>query len=321
MALHVDIRRRLAFPIFAAPMVGCGGPELAAACSRAGIVGSLSCLDNRGVSNLEGNLHKISCELSRHEMSGTRQLSGPIAVNLSPAWCETEFRDYLKVCRRYGVDIIITSVGNPCDVAPMIKEAGLFHFHAATSVKFAEKAARAGVDGLICVCAGGGGHSGTMNPMAFVREARSLFGGTLAVGGAISDGEGIRAAEVLGADLAYMGTRFIATQEAEAASRYKAMLLRSDASEIVYSNGVDGLPGSWLKPSLREAGLDPDNMPSPSPRSTAHLPDGVSPFSSIWSAGQGVGLIEDLPLVSDLVARLRREYIAAVNARSWLLSV
>jgi nitronate monooxygenase len=180
-----------------------------------------------------------------------------------------------------------------------------------TNLRFAEKAAAAGVDGMIAIGAGGGGHAGTISHLAFIPKIREMFAGTVVMAGAVTTGAAIRAAEVLGADLAYLGTRFIATQESGAPDPYKAMLVEGGVEDVIYTRGVNGMPASWLKASLRSIGLDPDNLFLPEGRSTEHLPAGKTPWRDIWSGGQGIGLIGDLPTVAELVERLQREYVAA----------
>lgn len=220
-------------------------------------------------------------------------------------------RAHLETCRRYGVSIVITSVGDPTANAPVIHDAGLLHYHDATSLRFAEKATTAGVDGIVVIGAGGGGHSGLISHLAFIPQVRAMFDGTIIMAGAVTDGATIRAAEILGADLAYLGTRFIATQEAEAPEAYKAMLVEGSAADVTYTNGVNGMPAMWLKASLRSIGMDPDNMPRLERRGTDHLPEGAKPWRNVWSAGQGIGQIHDLPTVAELVRRLQAEYLDA----------
>jgi nitronate monooxygenase len=190
-------------------------------------------------------------------------------------------------------------------------------FHDVTSLRFARKAIDAGVDGLIVIGAGGGGHSGAVSHLALVPEIRRIFDGTIVMAGAVADGAGIRVAEILGADLAYLGTRFIATRESLVPDEYKAMLVSQTSGDVLYTAAVNGLPAMWLKESLRRSGLDPDDLPSPSGRGTSHLPSGVKPWKTLWSAGQGIALIDDVPSVADLVDRLEREYRAACAIPAW----
>ncbi|HEX7821736.1 MAG TPA: nitronate monooxygenase [Sphingobium sp.] len=311
MTLAQDIRDRLTLPAFAAPMFLCSGVDLAVACCKAGIIGSLTRNHCRDHAELEAQLKSVSEALLVHAEAHPGARIGPLAVNISSNFSSEEFRAHLDTCRRHGVRIIVTSVGDPTQNAPLVQDHGLLHFHDATTIRFAEKAAAAGVDGIVCIGAGGGGHAGTISHLAFIPQVRAMFDGTVVMAGAVSNGAVIRAAEILGADLAYMGTRFIATKEAAAPDAYKAMLVAGGVTDVLYTKGVNGMPASWLTASLRSVGLDPDNLVIPERHSNAHLPEGKTPWRDIWSGGQGIGLIEDIPSVADLVERLRREYVAA----------
>jgi nitronate monooxygenase len=311
MALAEDLRSRLTLPAFAAPMFLCSGPELAIACCAAGIVGSLTRNHCRDIEEMESQLRTVREALARFADAHPGKVIGPLAMNISPNSSQEEFRRHLEICRAWGVRIIVTSVGDPTLNAPLVREYGLYHFHDATTIRFAEKAAAAGVDGIVCIGAGGGGHAGTISHLAFIPQVRAMFDGTVVMAGAVGTGAAIRAAEALGADLAYMGTRFIATRESAAPEAYKAMLVEGGVTEVIYTRGVNGMPASWLKASLRSIGLDPENLFIPESRSTAHLPEGRTPWRDIWSGGQGIGLIHDIPTVAELVARLQAEYIAA----------
>lgn len=315
MALSSKISDRLVLPAFCAPMFLCSGVALAIECCKAGIVGSLTANHCRDLAELEGQLKSVHEALSMVAENVPKQKIGPLAVNISPTKDTDDFRAHLDVCRRYGTSIIVTSVGNPTQNAPIVRDLGMLHFHDVTNIRFAEKAAAAGVDGMVAIGAGGGGHAGTISHLAFIPIIREMFSGTLVMAGAVTTGAAIRAAEVLGADLAYLGTRFIATQESAAPLAYKAMLVESSAEDVIYTRGVNGLPASWLKTSLRSIGLDPDTLYIPEGRSTKHLPEGKVPWRDIWSAGQGTGLIKDLPTVAELVRRLRLEYVAACRHR------
>jgi nitronate monooxygenase len=316
MALAQELRDRLVLPVFAAPMFLCSGPVLAAACCTAGIIGSLTRNHCRDIEELQAQLEQVADVVARFADAHPGAKIGPLAVNISPLLSAEEFRAHLVLCRRFGVRIIVTSVGDPSLNAPLVHEYGLLHFHDATTMRFAEKAAAAGVDGIVAIGAGGGGHAGTISHLAFIPQIRAMFAGTVVMAGAVSTGAIIRAAEVMGADLAYMGTRFIATQESAAPDAYKEMLVRGGAADVIYSKGVNGLPASWLKASLRETGLDPENLPVPEGRGTKHLPPGKRPWRDIWSGGQGIELIHDVPEVAALVGRLRAEYVAACEAPS-----
>jgi nitronate monooxygenase len=313
MALPPDVRACLTLPAVAAPMFLVSSAALAVAACKAGLVGSLTRNHCRDLAELEAQLADVAEALARHRDADPAARIGPLAVNISPTFGDDEMRAHLAVCRRYGVRMIITSVGDPTRNAPLIQDAGLLHFHDATTLRFAEKAIAAGVDGIIAIGAGGGGHAGTISHLALIPQIRAMFDGTLVLAGAVATGAAIRAAEILGADLAYLGTRFIATRESAAPADYKAMIVAGGAHDVIYTNGVNGLPASWLKASLRAAGLDPDALPPRVTRGTDHLPPGVKPWRNLWSAGQGIGLIGDVPPVAELVARLQAEYVAACH--------
>jgi nitronate monooxygenase len=311
MGLAADLRERLTLPAFAAPMFLCSSVQLATACCKAGIIGSLTRNHCRDLAELEVQLQTVSGELARFADEHPGRKTGPLAVNISPTFGMDEMKAHLNLCRRHGVRIIVTSVGDPTVNAPLIQDAGILHFHDATTMRFAEKAVAAGVDGIVAIGAGGGGHAGTISHLAFIPLIRAMFEGSIVLAGAVSNGAAIRAAEIMGADLAYLGTRFIATKESAASEAYKAMLVQGGVTDVIYTRGVNGLPASWLKSSLRSIGLDPENLFVPEGRSTDHLPEGIKPWRDIWSGGQGIGLIHDVPTVAKLVQRLQEEYIAA----------
>jgi len=311
MALSPDIQSALTLPAVCAPMFLCSGVDLAVESCKAGIIGSLTRNNCRDVEELGAQLGAVTEGLARFASAHPDRKIGPLAVNIEPKYGDDETRAHIDLCRRYGVKIIITSVGNPAGIAPVIKDAGILHFHDATSIRFAEKAIAAEVDGIIAIGSGGGGHAGTVSHLVLVPQIRQMFDGTIVLAGAVSTGAAIRAAEILGADLAYLGTRFIATRESLAPRAHKQMLLDAGASDVIYTRGVNGLPASWLKESIRALGLDPDNLPLPEGRSTDHLPSGKAPWRDIWSGGQGVQLIHEIPAVAELVRQLQAEYIEA----------
>lgn len=311
MALPQDIRDRLTLPAVCAPMFLCTGPALAAESCKAGLIGSLTANHCRDIDELEAQLAEVREAVRRFADLNPGRRIGPLAVNVSPLNGSEELRAQMALCRRHDVRIIITAVGDPTASAPVIRDAGMLHFHDATSIRFAEKAIRAGVDGIVAIGAGGGGHSGTITHLSLIPQIRSMFDGVIVLAGAVTTGATIRAAEILGADLAYLGTRFIATRESLAPDAYKAMLVEGSATDVVYTNGVNGMQANWLKASLRAVGLDPDNLPKPERRGTDHLPPGIFPWKNVWSAGQGISLIDDIPPVAELVSRLQREYVVA----------
>jgi len=314
MALAQEIRDSLTLPAFAAPMFLVSGTDLAIASCQAGIIGSLTRNHCRDDEAMIVQLKTVREALDRFADANPARKVGPLAMNISPNSSPEDFHAQLAACRQYGVRIIVTSVGDPTQNAPLVREYGMLHFHDATTIRFAEKAALAGVDGIVCIGAGGGGHAGTISHLTFVPQVRAMFDGTVVMAGAVSTGGAIHAAEALGADLAYLGTRMIATRESAAPDSYKAMLVEGGVTEVIYTKGVNGMPASWLKASLRSIGLDPENLFIPDARGTDHLPEGKTPWRDIWSAGQGIGMIHDIPSVSQLVRQLQQEYVAACAA-------
>jgi len=316
MALTESIRERLVLPAFCAPMFLVSNPALAIACCKAGVIGSITANHLRGLDELEAQLAEIRETLERYEdEEGGR--SAPLSVNVSPNKDDGEFRRNLEACKRYGASIVVTSVGDPTRAAPIVRDMGMLHYHDVTSVRFAEKAAKAGVDGMIAIGGGGGGHAGTISHLVLIPKIREMFSGTIVMAGAVSTGAAIRAAEVLGADLAYLGTRFIATREAGAPQAYKQMIVEAGVTDVTYTAGLTGLAASWMKASLRLVGLDPDNLVAPERHGHDHLPEGQKPWKDVWSAGQGAALIDDIPSVAELVERLRAEYAAACALPAW----
>jgi nitronate monooxygenase len=311
MSLPQEIRSQLTLPAVAAPMFLCSGVALAVEACKAGVMGSLTRNHCRDMEELEAQLAATAEALGRFADLHPERRIGPLAVNISTNFGSDEMRAHLALCKSYGVSIVITSVGDPTSMVPMVHEAGLLHYHDATSLRFAEKAIAARVDGIVAIGAGGGGHAGTISHLAFIPQIRAMFQGTVILAGAVSNGATIRAAEMLGADLTYLGTRFIATRESSAPDAYKAMLVAGTSADVTYTNAINGLPASWLKASIRSVGLDPDNLPRPVGRGTDHLPAGIKPWRDVWSAGQGIGLIHDIPTVAELVRRLQAEYVAA----------
>jgi nitronate monooxygenase len=221
------------------------------------------------------------------------------------------FEADLAALRRHKVPVVITSVGEPSPVVEVVHEYGGVVLHDVTTVRHARKAAEAGVDGLILVCAGAGGHAGSASPFALLPQVREFFDKTVVLAGAISDGRGIRAAQVLGADYAYMGTRFIATQESKARAPYKDMLVEEETHDVVYTDAFSGMSANYLRASIVKSGMDPANLPKPKGLWQPDLPEGVKAWRDIWSAGQGVGMIKDIPTVAELVERLSADYKAA----------
>ena len=306
MTLPKCLQGRLQLPVVAAPMFLTSGPALVKAACAQGVVGSFPSMNQRTVEGFDAWL----CELERDLGAD----AAPFAVNLIVHHTNSRLQADLERCIAHKVPIVITSFGADLSVVEKIKAYGGTVFHDVVNRRHAEKAIQAGVDGLILVCGGAGGHAGTLNPFAFLREIRSFFDGCLLLSGAISDGAGIAAARALGADLAYLGTRFIATNESLADRRYKDMIVGSRMADIIYTPNVSGVPANFLAASLEQAGLDPKAAAKPyRPNMDEELNHEHKAWKDIWSAGQGVGTIDDVVGVEVLIARLREEYEAAKN--------
>ncbi|RYE04474.1 MAG: nitronate monooxygenase [Sphingomonadales bacterium] len=320
MSLMPNIADRISLPAICAPMFLVSTVKLVTEAAKAGIMAALPRGNFRSTEEFEGALQEIARQLAAHRDAAPGAMVGPVAVNLPTSLPADELAMLLGICAKHGVQHFIAATGDPTEFIRRVHDFGGQVLCDAISIRFAEKAIAAGADGITAICSGGGGHSGSISAMALIPRIREMFDGTLVLGGAISSGAAIRAAEVLGADLAYIGTRFIATQEAGAGEAYKQLLLSQSAKDIVYSPSVTGVHASWLVESLRLAGLDPSDMPAPKGKMRYdHLPDDVRPWRDLWSAGQGVELIRDIPTVAELVDRLRAEYVAAARAPSAFL--
>lgn len=301
----------LALPVIAAPMFIVSTPELVIAQCCSGIVGSFPALNARPASELDAWLARIEAALAEARARDPSRPIAPFAVNQIVHGSNDRLAHDVEVCVRRRVPLMITSLRAPGEVVRAAHSYGGLVFHDVTTIRHAEKALEAGVDGLILVCAGAGGHAGTASPFALVGEVRRFYSGPIALSGAITTGDGILAAQALGADLAYMGTRFIATEEANAAAAYKRMIVEAGSADIVYTPFFTGVPGNYLRPSLRAAGLDPDALPAPGADAMNFGSGRAKPWRDIWGAGQGVGTIGDAPPTAEVVARLKREYAAA----------
>jgi nitronate monooxygenase len=312
-----EIFRNLRAPVIGAPMFLVSGPELVIEQCKAGIVGAFPALNARPQEQLEAWLTQIETALATQRSENPGAKVAPYAVNLIVNPANKRLEQDFEVCVRHKVPIIITSLHAPTAIAKRVHDYGGIVFHDVVRVRHAEKALEAGVDGIILVCAGAGGHAGRINPFALTNEIRRMFDGPLVLAGAITDGAGVLAAQAMGCDAAYMGTRFIATTESLAVEHYKQMLVDSNAEDIVYTPFFSGVHGSYLKPSIRNAGLDPDNLPVQSGedklqyRSRDERP---KTWKDIWGAGQGVGNIDSIVPARELVDRIVREYEAARKA-------
>lgn len=303
----------LTLPVIAAPMFIVSAPALVTAACAAGVIGSFPATNaDRADAGLSGWLAEIEEMAARGRGEG--RYVAPHAVNLIVHKSNANLERDLATIAEHRVPLVITSVGAPGDIAKEVHAYGGLVFHDVTNMRHARKAVDAGVDGLILVCAGAGGHAGTLNPFALVSEARANFDLPLILSGAISTGRGIRAARVLGADFAYLGTRFIATREANADDDYKRLIFESGASDITYTPEFSGLPGSYLTKSIVASGLDPAELTLAGQKVDRDYQSGrdkPKAWAVIKSAGQGVGAITDAPSVAELVVRLKAEYDAA----------
>lgn len=301
-----DSFRNLKVPAIAAPMFLVSGPQLVIEACRAGVVGTFPALNQRSTEGFDDWLSEIGEALD--------ESSTPYGVNLIVHRTNPRVQADLEVCVKHEVPLIITSLGAVSELVAAVHSYGGVVFHDVTNLRHARKAAGAGVDGLIAVCAGAGGHAGTMSPFALTSEIRKFFDGTLILAGSISEGRQIAAARMMGADLAYLGTRFIATQESLAPDDYKKMVVGAVAKDIVYTSAISGVHANFLGPSLAANDLDPEALKKfEAQPNLKPIDDEVKAWKTVWSAGQGVGSIEDVPSVAELCARLIEEYRTAVG--------
>lgn len=313
MSLPASLRDRLCLPAIAAPMFLVSGPELVTEACRAGIIGAFPALNQRSSEGYAGWLKEIADTLAAHDAASPARPAAPFGVNLIVHHTNPRLAADLEITAAHRVPLVITSLGAVRDVVQAVHSYGGLVFHDVTNMRHAEKAIEAGVDGLIPVCAGAGGHAGMLSPFALTSEIRKIFDGTIVLSGCISTGAHIAAALAMGADLAYLGTRFIATAESRADAAYKQMIIAATAKDIVYTPEISGVPASFLRPSIEAAGLDPDNLQRKRGIDFGGELSEARAWKNIWSAGQGVGTIDDAPPVADLIDRLHREYLEAMR--------
>ena len=294
---------RLRLPVIGSPLFIISNPDLVIAQCRAGIVGAMPALNARGEGVLEDWLRRLTTELGEKD--------APFAINQIVHRSNERLMDDVALCVKYRVPIVITSLGARAEVNEAVHSYGGIVLHDVIDDRFARKAIEKGADGLIAVAAGAGGHAGTISPFALMGEIRAWFDGPVALSGAIATGDAVLAAQAMGADLAYIGSAFIATEEANAMPDYKQMLVDSGAGDIVYTNLITGVHGNYLRASLVRAGLDPDNLPV-SDKSQMNFGSGrTKAWKDIWGSGQGIGAVREVVPAAALVARLGREYAAA----------
>ncbi|MGJ7542181.1 NAD(P)H-dependent flavin oxidoreductase [Variovorax sp. LT1R16] len=313
MALPDILKDQLALPLIGSPLFIISNPELVLAQCLAGVVGSFPALNARPKELLDEWLTQITTTLAAARAAEPERRIAPFAVNQIIHASNDRLDHDMALCVKHRVPIVITSLSAPTDyVAPIHAYGGLV-FHDVTNVRHAKKALEAGVDGLILVCAGAGGHAGTMSPFALVSEVRQFFDGPIALSGSITSGAHVAATRAMGADLAYVGTRFIATPEANAQEAYKQMIVDSAAAEVTYTPLFTGVHGNYLARSIAAAGLDPVNLPTADKTSMNFGSTRIKPWKDVWGAGQGVGNIREVLPTAELIARMVQEYQGALN--------
>lgn len=309
MGIPASLNQNLALPVICAPMFIISNPDLVIAQCKGGVIGSFPALNARPKDLLDEWLTRIKAELAADPNAA------PFAVNQIIHPSNERLEHDMALCVKHEVPLIITSLSAPTQIVPHVHAYGGKVFHDVISVRHAEKALEAGVDGLILVCAGAGGHAGTLSPFALVGEIRKFYDGPIALSGSITNGQAILAAQAMGADFAYIGTRFIATQEANAVEAYKQAIVDSAAKDVVYTPYFTGVHGNYLTRSIVAAGLDPANLPvkDKTAMSFGGARDAKA-WKDIWGAGQGVGTIDDVLPAGELIARLKQEYRSAKTA-------
>ncbi|MFJ8260572.1 NAD(P)H-dependent flavin oxidoreductase [Rummeliibacillus sp. NPDC094406] len=302
----------LELPVIAAPMFLVSGIELVVEGCKSGVVTTFPLLNARTSEALEEWMREITTQLAEAEK--TNQSVAPWGVNLVVHKSNDRYDADVELIKKYQPPIVITSLGKPTDIAKIVHQYGGLVFSDVISVKHAKRAIEADIDGLVLVCNGAGGHGGTLHPMAFVHEVKQFFDGLIILSGAISHGQDILAAQVIGADLAYMGTRFIATEESMASNAYKNMLLEAEAGDIVYTDKLSGVNANFILQSVIKAGLDPSKLQKPDKLEIVHKADDeAKAWKNIWSAGHGVGGIHEVLPIAELVKKLSAEYEESIN--------
>lgn len=311
-----DVLKRTRIPVVAAPMFIVSGPELVIAQCKAGIVGSFPALNARPAEMLEKWIVRIKLELEQYQKDNPDAVVAPFAVNQICHPSNDRLKHDMEVCVKHEVPIIITSLQANQDVYDAAHSYGGIVLHDVTNIRHTKKALSMGADGIIAVCAGAGGHAGTLSPFALIPEIREFFDGPILASGSISSGGSVVGAIGLGADMAYIGTRFIATEEANAVDAYKQEIVESSGEDIIYSSLFTGVHGNYLRGSIEKAGLDPDNLPG-ADKSTMNFGSGGNTdkkaWKDIWGAGQGVGQVKDVPTMASMVDQLEEEYRDALG--------
>ena len=309
------VLQKIKFPVIGSPLFIISNPKLVIAQCKAGVVGSMPALNARPAAQLDDWLAEITEALAAHDKANPGNPAAPFAINQIVHKSNDRLEHDMALCEKYKVPIIITSLGAREDVNKAVQAWGGVVLHDVINNVFAHKAIEKGADGLIPVAAGAGGHASVKSPFAMVQEIREWFDGPVALSGSIASGGAVLAAQAMGADFAYIGSAFIATEEARAVEGYKEMITQSDSDDIVYSNFYTGIHGNYLKGSIQNAGMDPDNLPDSDPSkmnfSTGEGASAAKAWKDIWGCGQGIGAIKAVMPAADLIARLKREYAEA----------
>lgn len=311
MSTLPPVLRKLTLPVIGSPLFIISNPKLVIEQCKAGIVGSMPALNARPAEQLDEWLAEITETLAAYDKANPDRPSAPFAINQIVHKSNDRLEHDMQMCAKYKVPIIITSLGAREDVNQAVHGWGGIVLHDIINNKFAHKAIEKGADGLIAVAAGAGGHAGVKSPFALIQEIRQWFDGPLALSGSIASGGAVLAAQAMGADFAYIGSAFIATHEARATEAYKQAIVEGSSDDIVYSNLFTGVHGNYLAPSIRAAGLDPDNLPESDPSKMNFGGDAKKAWKDIWGCGQGIGAISAVTSTAELVARLRKEYETA----------
>ncbi|MFD2991102.1 NAD(P)H-dependent flavin oxidoreductase [Fictibacillus nanhaiensis] len=313
--LPMNLSNQLSLPVINAPMFLVSSPDMVIESCKNGIIGTFPLLNARTSDLLENWMKHILNELETFKQNNPGAKIAPWGVNLIVHRTNKRFDEDMKLIKKYEPPVVITSLGNPSDVAKIVHGYGGLVFSDVISLDHARKAAKTGIDGLILVCSGAGGHGGTLNPFAFLKAVKEFWDGITILAGSISSGEEILAAKILGADLVYMGTRFIATQESSASDEYRQMLIESTLEDLVYTDAISGIKGNYLLPSLKKAGFDIENLMKKDSIDLSFSESKAKAWKDIWSAGQGVGSVKKISTVKEVVDNLKTEYQQALRAK------
>ena len=311
MSTLPPVLQKLSLPVIGSPLFIISNPQLVIAQCQAGIVGSMPALNARPAAQLDDWLAEITETLAAYDQAHPDKPSAPFAINQIVHKSNDRLEHDMQVCAKYKVPLVITSLGAREDVNQAVHAWGGIVLHDIINNKFAHKAIDKGADGLIAVATGAGGHAGVKSPFALIQEIRQWFDGLLALSGSIATGDAVLAAQAMGADFAYIGSAFIATQEARASAAYKQAIVDGDSDDIVYSNLFTGVHGNYLAPSIRAAGLDPEHLPESDPSQMNFGGDSAKAWKDIWGCGQGIGAVTEVATVAAYVAQLQRQYQAA----------